>query len=539
MANSNENTQNPKENQEKMADKGIQEHSEHTAENKQPESKDDIQNKNKPTRLRDFFKKLWNGDAQEKNKNSKKADEDATKNDDAAKQEEIKQADTVEQTKEQRKPSDHLETISKLIGISTVSGILFGGFVIYVYLLKINQLSFLPDVISNPSNLIAAITIFIIVFINIILFEYVLIHLLLKESLLLKQDIQNQKPPKSNYSDKFDRFLLRLPFISFYGFISYGFFQSLTFFLGYLIPGAESNNASLFLCILIIFRIFIYFLYKKRINSLNSNDKKSIIKGFMTYLIVILCIIIFFSDKIQILYFTHFIQKPKNSSWYLLHNNFQQNNGSQETNGIDKNDLLKLKQNFKCSILSEEEKTRKGIEKCSSIPEQRNNALYGYMAWNLGDTKFFCPPTTDNTKADSTKTEDENSKTKNEDSKTEEQKAAEKLAEECIVISGKALQIMPESYISTDTDGIDDGNPDNTGHDDPSIDINTDVRFKNDLNAQSNAGLNNFNVQPILPIQSNAKNMSIQIHYGSCNHDSPRNKDGHPDIGYTDKKICQ
>ena len=370
------------------------------------------------------------------------------------------------------------------------------------------------------------------------MFEYVLIHLLLKESLLLKQDIQNQKPPKSNYSDKFDRFLLRLPFISFYGFISYGFFQSLTFFLGYLIPGAESNNASLFLCILIIFRIFIYFLYKKRINSLNSNDKKSIIKGFMTYLIVILCIIIFFSDKIQILYFTHFIQKPKNSSWYLLHNNFQQNNGSQETNGIDKNDLLKLKQNFKCSILSEEEKTRKGIEKCSSIPEQRNNALYGYMAWNLGDTKFFCPPTTDNTKADSTKTKDENSKTTDENSKTTEQKEADKLAEECIVISGKALQIMPESYISTNTDGIDGSNPDNTDHDDPA-DINTDVRFKNDLNAQSNAGLNNFNVQPVLPIQSNAKNMSIQIHYGSCNHDSPRNKDGHPDIGYTDKKICQ
>ena len=101
------------------------------------------------------------------------------------------------------------------------------------------------------------------------------------------------------------------------------------------------------------------------------------------------------------------------------------------------------------------------------------------------------------------------------------------------------MQIMPEDYISTNTDGIDDGNPENTGHDNPAIDINTDVRFKNDLNAQSNAGLNNFNVQPVLPIQSNAKNMSIQIHYGSCNHDSPRNKDGHPDIGYTDKKICQ
>ena len=64
---------------------------------------------------------------------------------------------------------------------------------------------------------------------------------------------------------------------------------------------------------------------------------------------------------------------------------------------------------------------------------------------------------------------------------------------------------MPESYISTNIDGIDGSNPDNTGHDDPAIDINTDVRFKNDLNAQSNAGLNNYNIQPVLPIQSNAK----------------------------------
>ena len=154
------------------------------------------------------------------------------------------------------------------------------------------------------------------------------------------------------------------------------------------------------------------------------------------------------------------------------------------------------------------------------------------MAWNLGDTKVFCPPTVDNTlTVDDTKTEEEQQKERN--------RKKEQLGKECIVISGKALQIMPENYLSTDTDDNDDNNPDNTGHDNPAIDINTDVRFKNDLNAQSNAGLNNFNVQPILPIQSNAKNMSIQIHYGSCNHDSPRNKDGHPDIGYTDKKICQ
>ena len=545
-ANSNENTQNPKENQEKTADEGIQEHSEHTAENKQPESKDNAEKKDESTCLCNFFIKIKEWREARKNKNSKKADENAAKNDDAAKQEEIKQADAVEQSKEQRKLSDYLETISKLIGISTILGILLGGFVIYVYLLKINQLSLLPDVINNPSNLIVASTVFIIIFIIIFLLYYILVYLLLPESVLLIQDIRNPKSPNSNHSDKIVIWVIRLLFIIIYLLIIITLFRLLGIFLEYLFPQAENINISLFLSILITTIIVFYYIHNNLIGYLNSIDK-IFIKGVMT-IVITLCLLIFgFSDKIAILNFTHAIEIPENSSWYLLHNNFQQNNGSQETNGIDKNDLIKLKQNFKCSILSEKEKAKKGIVKCSSIPEQRNNALYGYMAWNLGDIKFFCPATTDNTKADSTKIKDEGSKTEDDESKTEEQKAADelaakeakKLAEECIVISGKTLQIMPEGYISTNTDGIDISNLDNTGHEDPAIDINTDVRFKNDLNAQSNAGLNNFNVQPVLPIQSNAKNMSIQINYGSCNHDSPRNKYSHPDIGYTDKKICQ
>ena len=422
--------------------------------------------------------------------------------------------------------TDHLETISKLIGISTVLGILFGGFVIYVYLLKINQLSILPDVISNPSSLIAAITIFIIIFIIIFLLYYLSVYLCLPEFVVLIQVIQNWKSSKSNNSDKLERLGAILLFIMIYLAIIIALVLLLGISLVYLFPQAENIYIVLFV-FLIATTIILDYILKNFINSPNSIIK-SFIKGLMT-MIITLCLIAFgSSNKIEILNFTHAIETPRVSSWYLLHNNFQHNNGSQETNGIDKNDLIKLKQNFKCSILSEEEKARKGIEKCSSIPEQRNNALYGYMAWNLGDTKFFCPATTDNIKADITK-----------DKGTKEREAADKIAEECIVISGKALQIMPESYISTNTDGIDDNNPDNIDHDDPAIDINTDVRFKNDLNAQSNAGLNNFNVQPVLPIQSNAKNMSIQINYGSCNHDSPKNKDGHPDIGYTDKKICQ
>lgn len=134
MANSNENTQNPEDNQEKTADKGIQEHSEHTAENKQPESNE------------------------------------------TAKQEEIEQADTVEQPKEQRKLSDYLEIISKIFGISVIFGTFIGGSFIYNYLRIIGQLSIFPDVVTNTPALIAATLIFGIL-LYFILFKFLIAFL--------------------------------------------------------------------------------------------------------------------------------------------------------------------------------------------------------------------------------------------------------------------------------------------------------------------------------------------------------------------------
>lgn len=341
MANSNENTQNPKENQEKMADKGIQEHSEHTAENKQPESKNNAQKKDESTCLCQFFKKIAEWICARKNKNSKKAEENAAKNDDAAKQEEMKQADTFEQPKEQIKLSDYLEIISKLIGILTVLGILFGGIVIYVYLLKINQLSILPEVISNPSNLIAAITIYIPIFIIIILLYYLSFHLLSKLILFFIKLFQ-VKPIHME--------LFYIIILSYLIWISSNY---LKIYLEYLFP--QTNN---------IYVIFIPLVFWILRNYLRDNFFEFPYSNFyiniLTIIVILICLILLaLSNKINVLNFTHFIEIPKNSSWYLLHNNFQQNNGSQETNGIDKNDLIKLKQNFKCSILSEKEKTEK------------------------------------------------------------------------------------------------------------------------------------------------------------------------------------
>ncbi|MDO4878490.1 MAG: hypothetical protein Q3966_04235 [Neisseria sp.] len=110
---------------------------------------------------------------------------------------------------------------------------------------------------------------------------------------------------------------------------------------------------------------------------------------------------------------TRIIETPKNASWYLLHNNFSQNNSFHEANGINRYDLEKLKREFDYPNL------------CTP-PQLRENALYGYMAWNLGDTKVFCPVSV-----------------RNDGDKAE----SKKIADKCIVISGKALQIMPQGYI--------------------------------------------------------------------------------------------
>ncbi|HHK6067051.1 hypothetical protein [Neisseria sp. P0014.S009] len=191
MANSNENTQNPKENQEKMADEGIQEHSEHTAENKQPESKDDVQNTDESTCLCKFFKKITEWMCASENKNSNKADENAAENNDAAKQEEMKQADTVEQPKEQRKLSDYLKIISKLLGIFSVYGIFIGGITIYSYLLNIGQLSIFPDVIANAANLLTISISFGIIFLIIYALLYFIFCLANPEG--IKNDIPSYK----------------------------------------------------------------------------------------------------------------------------------------------------------------------------------------------------------------------------------------------------------------------------------------------------------------------------------------------------------
>lgn len=356
------------------------------------------------------------------------------------------------QIQQRKQETDYLETISKILGISAIFGTLIGGFFIYNYLNYLGQLSIFPEIITNPSALIATTIVFGLILLCFIM-QFFLIFL-------------------CGYI-KADKTISRI--------LKY---FCIIFFLSVFLVLTCSELCIIFLYIENIFsKLFLvffvgsfdYIFYISGSQILNQRIEKNISNMIIfTSIFVILIIFIFNSNSALFFRSNHFVrfaESHENSSWYLLHNNFQQNNGSQETNGINKSDLKALKKRFYSNLCTE-----KGLKEHTlqyySTPASRENALYGYMAWNLGDTKVFCPSYVNNKFSN----------------------INNQITDNCIVISGKALQIMPEGYIST---------------------------------------------EPIQQPKHDAKEYKIEINCCNCNHDSSKNEDNHPDIEYTDKKICQ
>lgn len=173
----------------------------------------------------------------------------------------------------------------------------------------------------------------------------------------------------------------------------------------------------------------------------NKNNTNVIISSVIIPFILTILLLIGFSAfapnfPSHVFTIIRFTEKPNNSSWYLLHNNFQKNDGTQEVSGIEKADLLRLKEKF-------QHPSWHTGRQCFNLPYQRNNALYGYMAWNLGNTKIFCPASVSNYK--NAECQDKNNDRKCDE---KEQNDANKTAfSQCLVIDGKFLQIMDEQYI--------------------------------------------------------------------------------------------
>ncbi|MDO4897583.1 MAG: hypothetical protein Q3971_09505 [Moraxella sp.] len=157
-----------------------------------------------------------------------------------------------------------------------------------------------------------------------------------------------------------------------------------------------------------------FIILKNQNNRTNSKIKDSVLMGIICMYFILLTTGFFtmytrFSDLS--LYVPKFIEKPQNSSWYIIHNG---NTNSEKINGLSKTEIQTLKHEFKPKNKDDEN-------------IKNPNALYGYMAWNLGNTKVFCPVSVDF--FDDKDNNEENSK-------------------KCLVIDGKYLQPISKYYLA-------------------------------------------------------------------------------------------
>ncbi len=163
-----------------------------------------------------------------------------------------------------------------------------------------------------------------------------------------------------------------------------------------------------------------------------KHSKYAIIANILPVFFYVI-LISFFSNYELSLYKTRFIEKPQNSSWYLIHNG---NTTSDTINGIAQDDIKQRKVLFNAKSC-EFSLGRQYKEKCDDDNQvllnekdtlnQRTNALYGYMAWNLGNTKVFCPVSVDFF-----------------DNKDDNKEKSAK----CLTIDGKYLQPITTEFLS-------------------------------------------------------------------------------------------
>lgn len=79
----------------------------------------------------------------------------------------------------------------------------------------------------------------------------------------------------------------------------------------------------------------------------------------------------------KMLYPVRFVERPSDASWYLLRSKLNNDNTA-----ISEFDLQRIQKAFHCVP----------GEGCSLLyKNHRLNALYGYMAWNVGETRILCP----------------------------------------------------------------------------------------------------------------------------------------------------
>lgn len=118
----------------------------------------------------------------------------------------------------------------------------------------------------------------------------------------------------------------------------------------------------------------------------------------ITFFILTYFVILFDSEKQlprYILRPLHFIEYPKDATWYTIDTRFfAPNNLNLEEIKIYSNNLklylgYQNEYSSQCPSINKENNCKKQEENFRKTG--RYNRFYGYVAWNLGDTKVFCP----------------------------------------------------------------------------------------------------------------------------------------------------
>lgn len=382
------------------------------------------------------------------------------------------------------------EYLIKLISISTIFGILYGFIISFNYLKEINHLFILPEIIGTPSSLLALLLfpvlslllisllflscyfinnlilslipqidyivlpnkninyffvpifhlIFSLILCTIYFFDYYIfgydknytIIVLLSNYILLNIIIFNclKSEIQATFLSKFFG-LSAIAKIIFSFFLFSGIFVFSTTAKNYI--SQLATLALLLIALVMVEFISCLDLQDKIFKKNNKSNKLWLMPIIIAFYVVILIAYQFFVDiQGNSLYMVRYVEKPQNSSWYLIHNG---NNTSKIINGLTKTNIKNYKHVFEPNswreICKEDVFTNTNMSNCSMLDEyvkdMNDNALYGYMTWNLGSTKVFCPQSVDFF-AD------------NGDNKEK--------SEKCLVIDGKYLQPISEHYLA-------------------------------------------------------------------------------------------
>lgn len=131
----------------------------------------------------------------------------------------------------------------------------------------------------------------------------------------------------------------------------------------------------------------------------NKITNKIVYYGFpVLFCFVYWVSIAFFTDDIpqKLLYPIRFIEIPKDSGWYIINNKYQRKEDFElhgiGVNGMTTEGMEYIKKNFTREAPFEGIDFDEEKNKCAQPKNKlQKNALYGYMAWNLGEVKVFCP----------------------------------------------------------------------------------------------------------------------------------------------------